>query len=31
LVTDSIDEAMNHIRTFIKKNYKIKIRKYFWD
>jgi len=31
LVTDSIDEAMNHIRTFIKSNYKIKIRKYFWD
>jgi hypothetical protein len=31
LVTDDIDEAMNHIRTFIKSNYKIKIRKYFWD
>jgi len=31
LVTDSIDEAMNHIRTFIKSNYKIKIRKYIWD
>jgi uncharacterized protein (TIGR00730 family) len=31
LVTDSIDEAMNHIRTFIKTNYKVKIRKYFWD
>ncbi|HEY4875200.1 MAG TPA: TIGR00730 family Rossman fold protein [Puia sp.] len=31
LLTDSIDEAMNHIRTFIKSNYKIKIRKYFWD
>ncbi|HSZ85326.1 MAG TPA: TIGR00730 family Rossman fold protein [Puia sp.] len=31
LVTDSIDEAMNHIKTFIRSNYKIKIRKYFWD
>ncbi len=31
LVTDSIDEAMNHIRAFIKSNYKIKIRKYFWE
>lgn len=31
LVTDSIDEAMDHIRAFIKSNYKIKIRKYFWD
>ncbi len=31
LVTDSINEAMNHIRTFIRSNYKIKIRKYFWD
>ena len=31
LVTDSIDDAMNHIKTFIKSNYKIKIKKYFWD
>jgi uncharacterized protein (TIGR00730 family) len=31
LVTDNIDEAMNHIRTFIRTNYKIKMRKYFWD
>jgi uncharacterized protein (TIGR00730 family) len=31
LVTDDMDEAMNHIKTFIKSNYKIRIRKYFWD
>jgi uncharacterized protein (TIGR00730 family) len=31
LVTDDMDEAMNHIKTFIKANYKIRIRKYFWD
>jgi predicted Rossmann-fold nucleotide-binding protein len=31
LVTDDINEAMNHIKTFIKSNYQIRIRKYFWD
>lgn len=30
LVTDSIDEAMNHIRTYISTNYKIKSRKRLW-
>jgi uncharacterized protein (TIGR00730 family) len=31
LITDSIDEAMNHIQTFIRANYKVKIKKYFWE
>ncbi len=31
LVTDSIDEAMHHIHTFIRANYKVKIKKYFWE
>lgn len=30
LVTDNIDEAMNHIRTYISTNYKIKPRKRLW-
>jgi uncharacterized protein (TIGR00730 family) len=30
LLTDDVDEAMNHITTFIKKNYKIKPRKKQW-
>jgi uncharacterized protein (TIGR00730 family) len=30
LVTDDIDEAMEHIRTYIGANYKIKPRKRFW-
>ena len=30
LLTDSVDEAMNHIRTYISTNYKIKPRKRFW-
>lgn len=30
LVTDSIDEAMNHIAVYIKDNYTIKPRKRFW-
>jgi len=29
-VTDSIDEAMNHIRTYIRSNYKVKPRKRRW-
>jgi len=30
LITDSVDEAMNHIRTYITRNYKIKPRKKMW-
>lgn len=30
LLTDDIDEAMNHIRTYIASNYKIMPRKRFW-
>ncbi len=30
LVTDDIDEAMNHIYTYITSNYKIVPRKRFW-
>ncbi|AEW02247.1 Rossman fold protein, TIGR00730 family [Niastella koreensis] len=30
LLTDSIDEAMDHIRTYISQNYKVKSRKRFW-
>jgi hypothetical protein len=30
LVTDSIDEAMQHISNYINTNYKIKPRKRFW-
>jgi uncharacterized protein (TIGR00730 family) len=30
LVTDNIDEAMDYIKTYITKNYKIKPRKRFW-
>ncbi|HMU44803.1 MAG TPA: TIGR00730 family Rossman fold protein [Chitinophagaceae bacterium] len=30
LVTDSVDEAINHIRTYISTNYKIKPRKRLW-
>jgi len=30
LITDSVDEAMNHIRTYISTNYKIKPRKRLW-
>jgi len=30
LLTDSVDEAMNHIRTYISTNYKIKPRKRLW-
>jgi len=30
LVTESIDEAMEHISTYITTNYKIKPRKRFW-
>ena len=30
LLTDSIDEAMDHIRTYINQNYRIKPRKRFW-
>jgi uncharacterized protein (TIGR00730 family) len=30
LLTDDHDEAMNHIQTYIKSNYKIKPRKHFW-
>jgi uncharacterized protein (TIGR00730 family) len=30
LMTDSIDEAMAHIRTYIEKNYKIRPRKRLW-
>lgn len=30
LLTDSVDEAMDHIRTYINQNYKVKRRKRFW-
>jgi uncharacterized protein (TIGR00730 family) len=30
LLTDDIDDAMNHIQTFVKTNYKVKLRKRFW-
>jgi hypothetical protein len=30
LLTDSIDEAMEHIQAYISKNYKVKPRKRFW-
>jgi len=30
LLTDSVDEAMNHIKTYINKNYEIKPRKRLW-
>lgn len=30
LVTDDTEEAMNHIQTYIQKNYKIRPRKRFW-
>ena len=30
LITDSVDEAMEHIRTYITKNYKIRSRKRMW-
>ena len=30
LLTDSIDEAMEHIHTYIDKNYKVRPRKRFW-
>jgi uncharacterized protein (TIGR00730 family) len=30
LLTDSVDEAMNHIHTYIKQNYTVKPRKRFW-
>ncbi len=30
LTTDSIDEAMQHIRSYISGNYKIKADKRFW-
>ena len=30
LVTDSVEEAMNHIHTYISSNYKVKPRKRFW-
>jgi uncharacterized protein (TIGR00730 family) len=30
LLTDNIDEAMDHIRTYISQNYKVKPRKRFW-
>jgi uncharacterized protein (TIGR00730 family) len=30
LITDSVDEAMEHIKTYITKNYKIKSRKKLW-
>jgi predicted Rossmann-fold nucleotide-binding protein len=30
LVTDSVDEAMAHIHTYISANYKVKPRKRFW-
>ncbi len=30
LMTDDVDEAINHITTFIKQNYKIKPRKKQW-
>lgn len=30
LITDSVDEAMHHIQTYITKNYKIRLRKKLW-
>lgn len=30
LITDSVDEAMDHIRTYITKNYKVRPRKRLW-
>jgi hypothetical protein len=30
LLTDDLDEAMNHIRTYIKQNYQVKPRKHSW-
>ncbi len=30
LLTDDEDEAMNHIQTYVKSNYKVKSRKRFW-
>jgi predicted Rossmann-fold nucleotide-binding protein len=30
LVTDSIDEAMDHIKKYIRENYQIKPRKKMW-
>ena len=30
LITDSVDEAMEHIKTYITKNYKIRSRKKLW-
>jgi hypothetical protein len=30
LLTDSVDEAMEHIQTYISRNYKVKPRKRFW-
>ena len=30
LLTDSIEEAMNHIKTYIDKNYEVKPRKRLW-
>ena len=30
LITDSVEEAMNHIHTYISSNYKVKPRKRFW-
>jgi len=30
LVTDSVDEAMNHITNYISSNYQIKPRKRYW-
>lgn len=30
LLTDSVDEAIDHITTYIKQNYKVKPRKRFW-
>jgi predicted Rossmann-fold nucleotide-binding protein len=30
LITDSVDEAMHHIRTYIMGNYKIRERKKLW-
>jgi predicted Rossmann-fold nucleotide-binding protein len=30
LLTDDIDDAINHIRTYIKQNYKLRRRKRRW-
>jgi uncharacterized protein (TIGR00730 family) len=30
LLTDSIDEAMEHIRTYIDQNYKVRVRRRLW-